>query len=346
MSPVPAASRLHRRFPQLAATLPRIELGRSPTPVRRLDGLAADCGRELWIKDDGRFGELWGGNKARKLEWVLADVLRRGRRTVVTFGALATNHGLATALYGREVGLRTVLLLVDQPVDDHVRAQLERLRASGATIHFTRGSLRTALTTPFVVLRHADRHARRPPALLPVGGSSPLGVLGYVEAALELAEQVSAGELPEPSHVVVAAGSGGTAAGLVLGLRLAGLRSRVVGVLVNDRTTVDARTIMRLARRSARLLRRRGAPLPALSLGATSLDVHARFLGEGYGHHTPEAGAALAAARDREGVELDPVYTAKAMAGVIGLARSGELPGEGPVLYWHTHDSGPRTGGP
>ena len=175
--------------------------------------------------DEGRvgaFGTAWGGNKVRKLEWILPDAKRRGKRTILTFGALATNHGLATALYAREQGLRCAIALVDQPVDDHVRAQLERLRASGATLHFTHTKARTVAAAPWLLLRH------RLPYVLPAGGSSPLGALGYVEGALELAEQVRDGALPEPTHVVCAAGSGGTAAGLLLGLRMAGLRTKVL----------------------------------------------------------------------------------------------------------------------
>src|SRR5436190_7255110 len=102
---------LHTRFPSLRGALPHLELGRRPSPVRRLAALEQEGGDgELWLKDDGVFGHAWGGNKARKLEWILPDVRRRGRRTIVTVGATGTNHGLATALYAREIGIRTALV--------------------------------------------------------------------------------------------------------------------------------------------------------------------------------------------------------------------------------------------
>ena len=214
---------LHERWPQLRATLPHVALGDAPTPVRRLAALPSGAGCDVWIKDDGAYGSLYGGNKVRKLEWILPDVVARGRRTIVTVGALATNHGLATSLYARARGLRCVLVLVDQPVDDHVRRQLERLRHSGARIYLAHGVRRTYAAAPWIALRHSDLRRMRPPYFLPVGGSSPLGCVGFVEAAFELAAQIEAGELPEPSHVVVALGSGGTAAGLAAGLRMAGL---------------------------------------------------------------------------------------------------------------------------
>jgi D-cysteine desulfhydrase len=329
---------LHQRYPVLRERLPFVRLGEGPSPVRRLGGLGPGGG-ELWVKDEGAYGGPWGGNKVRKLEWVLPDVRRRRRRTVLTFGALGTNHGLATALYAREVGLRAALALVDQPVDDHVREQLARLRSSGAALHFTHTRARTVVAAPWLLIRHASP---LPPYVLPAGGSSPVGALGYVETALELAAQVEAGELPEPAWAIVATGTGGTASGLALGLRLAGLRTRVLAVVVNDLLRLDARALTRLASRSARLLRRRGAALPAdVEAIAANLDVTAAWLGAGYGIPTAESerGQEVAA---RAGLALDPVYTAKAFAALLGERRAGRL-GDGPLLFVQTH--GPRPAG-
>ncbi len=329
---------LHERFPVLRERLPFVRLGEGPSPVRRLDGLDAG-GAEIWVKDEGAYGGPWGGNKVRKLEWVLPDVRRRRRRTVLTFGALGTHHGLATALYARELGLGAALALVDQPVDDEVREQLARLRESGATLHFTHTRARTVAALPWLLVRHASP---LPPYLLPAGGSSPVGALGYVETALELAAQVEAGELPEPAWAVVAVGSGGTAAGLTLGLRLAGLRTRVLAVVVNDLLRLDGRVIVRLAGRSARVLRRRGTALPAgLAEAPRQLVVTRDYLGRGYGQSTD------ASRRARElalaaGLALDPVYTAKAFAGLLGEHAADKL-GGGPVLFVQTH--GPRPAG-
>ncbi|MEU2159015.1 pyridoxal-phosphate dependent enzyme [Streptomyces sp. NPDC019396] len=329
---------LHQRYPQLAASLPHVPLGDGPTPVRELTGLAR--GVTLWCKDESGYGSGgWGGNKVRKLEWILPDVRRRGARTILTVGGLGTNWGLATALYARGQGLDTALALIDQPVDDHVREQLRRLRRSGATLHFTHTKARTVAAAPWLFLRHA--RGGRMPYFLPAGGSAPVGTLGYTEAAFELAAQVAAGDLPEPSHVVTAVGSGGTAAGLALGLRLAGLeRTRVVGVVVNDTLRLDAPAIAALARRTGRLLRERGADLPAPGITPDDVTMVRDWLGPGYGHSTPEALAALRLAAERESrLGLEPVYTAKALAALISMAEEGRL-GSGPVLFLQTH--GPR----
>ncbi len=295
--------------------------------MRRL-GLAG----EVWLKDDGAFGDGgWGGNKVRKLEWLIPDAKRRGR-TILTFGALGTNWGLATALYGREHGVDVALALVDQPLDDHVRAQLARLRASGATLHFTHGKRRTIAQLPWLLARHAS--GGRLPYVLPAGGSSPLGVLGYVEAAFELADQVADGVLPTPSHVVTAVGSGGTASGLALGLALAGLPTQVVAVVVNDTLRLDAPALLRSARRCARLLEQRGAVLPAFEPLGDRLIVVRDWLGAGYGHPTPEATEAQTLAAS-DGLTLEPVYTAKAFAALRAMRL-----GDGPVVFLNTN--GPR----
>jgi D-cysteine desulfhydrase len=163
-------------------------------------------------------------------------------------------------------------------------------------------------------------------------------VLGYVEAGLEIAVQVEAAELPEPAHVVTAVGSGGTAAGLALGFRLAGLRTRVSGIVVSDALRLDRRALLRLARRSAALLERRGASGAAAVAAGLDLESLDRWIGPGYGHRTEAAERARAEAA-AAGLRLDPVYTAKAMAATLALTRSGRL-GGGPVLFVQT--DGPR----
>ncbi len=306
---------LHSRFPELAGTLPHLVLSERPTPVRELAGLG------VWVKEDGAFGAGgWGGNKVRKLEWLMPEARRRGRRSILTFGGLGTNWGLATALYAREQGIETALALVDQPVDDHVRAQLARLEASGARIHRTHTKARTVAMLPWLLARNV--RGGRPPYLLPAGGSSPVGALGYVEAALEIAAQVEAGALPEPAHVVVPVGTGGTAAGLALGFQLAGLRSRVVGVVVNDQLRLDPPVVARLARRTATLLERRGARLGTVGIGPEILGLTRDQIGAGYGHPTEAARAATERSAD-DGLCARPGLHREGDGRPAGPARAG-----------------------
>lgn len=287
----------------------REALHHEPTPVRRHG--------EVWVKDEGVLGE--GGNKVRKLEFVLPELERRGVRTVVSAGGLGTNWGLALARHAADRGIATELALVEQPRTPEVESRLEQLQAV-ARVHLTHDNRHTALALPRIMGRAALRdHAA--PAWLPPGGSSPLGTLGYVAAGLELGDQVEAGDLPEPVRVVTAVGSGGTAAGLAVGLRLAGLSTRVTGVVVADQLRLDARALSRKARAAATLLRKRGAVHPIPDVGQGDLDVTFAQIGPGYGHATEASERALREAP----VRLDPVYSAKAWAALEGLADDGPL---------------------
>jgi D-cysteine desulfhydrase len=324
----------HDHLPGL--TLEHLPLGTGPTPVSRLHP-DLDGGAEVWVKAENDYGDGgWGGNKVRKLEWIIPEAKRRGTKALFTVGGIGTHWGLVAALYGREHGLRTVLGLVDQPVDDHVREQLARLESSGAEIHRFADQRRLKLAVPSVVAR-ATLHDRRLPWYLPAGGSNAFGALAYVETAYEIADQVAAGVLPEPATVVTAVGSGGTAAGLALGLGLAGLRTKVFGVVVNDAFPLDAPVIARLANQSAELLRKRGARLDVAPVRPEDVTMRDDWLGSTYGDPTPASTGAVTDAA-AHGFALEPVYTGKALAAIRDLAGRGEL--AGPVLWLNTH--GPR----
>lgn len=313
------------RLAELCPGLGHLALGTAPTPVRPLD---LGLGVETWLKDESVFGDGgWGGNKVRKLEWIIPEAQRRGARTLFTVGGIGTHWGLACALYARDHGIATVLGLVDQPVDDHVREQLARLEASGARLHRYPSPLRLRLAAPYLLARYR-------PWYLPAGGSNTFGTLAYVDVALEIAAQVAAGDLPEPGTVVVPVGSGGTVTGLALGLRLAGLDTRVLGVVVNDMLRLDAVAMARLARRTVQLLAERGlADVPAVT--ESDFDLRPDWLGTTYGDPTPASVAEVRRAGD-EGLELEPVYTGKALAAVRDLGDTLA----GPVLWLNTH--GPR----
>lgn len=317
----PGAPLLHQRFPALVDRLPHARLGTTPTAVTEVaDG--------VWVKDEGAYGDgRWGGNKVRKLEWLLPEARRRGRRSVLTFGALGTNHGLATAYYAQDLGLHPVVAVVDQPLDAHVERQYALLRSSGASVYRTRTKARTAALVPYLLLRHR-------PYVFPAGGSNAVGVLGTVEAGLEFVQQVHDGAVPEPSHVVTAVGTGGTAAGLALAFALGGLATRVHAVVVNDTLRLDATQMAKLAQRTRALLISRGADVPE---GINPIEVDRSELGPGYGVGTP-AGAEAIAWGERHDVHLDPVYTGKAVAALHASRQSGRY--DGPVVLWRTH--GPR----
>jgi D-cysteine desulfhydrase len=333
-----------RRHPGLAA-LPRHALSVLPTPVRSLDGLTQRLGLgSLWIKRDDISALLYGGNKPRKLEWLIGAAQQRGRHGVITFGGIGTHHGLATALCARDAALRCVVVMMPQPVTPYVQQGLLRQYASGAEMHLA-GSVAGIVATS---LRRCAQAllAGEPLSIIPTGGSSPTGAIGYVNAAFELADQIRAGEMPEPAAIVVPLGSGGTVAGLMLGCRLAGLRTRIIGVLVTDILPPSARRLARMARASLARLRAVDASVPNVSLDASNLTIERRFLGGGYGAVTENGGAAVRLLAETDGVRLEPTYTAKAMAAFLDLAAQPQWR-DRPLLFWNTYSSvEPAAAGP
>jgi D-cysteine desulfhydrase len=338
MSALPVENRaaagpaLFRRFPSLAGRIPHHSFVPAATPVERVT-LAGSLA--LYVKRDDRSCPLYGGNKPRKLEFVIAEALARRARRLVTSGGLGTNHGLATTILGRSVGLATTLVLVDQPVTEHVRRSLRLFACYGAELVDGR-SVRGAVWRGSRALARAALRGERPFLVRP-GGSSTSGTLGFVSAGLELAEQVAAGALPEPALVFLPVGSGGSIAGLAVGLRLAGLATRPVGVLVNDILAPSPRSLARAARAVLRRLRQADPSVPALDFAARDFELARGALGPGYGVPTP---AALEAQRiaAQAGLVLDTTYTAKCLAELLARARAGALP-HAPVLFWNTFNS-------
>lgn len=325
-----------RRFPEAYAEIARVSLARLPTPVERLPVLERATGIDsLWVKRDDISGEIYGGNKPRKLEFLLGRALAEGKKTVLTTGGIGTHHGLATAICARSHGLRTILVLLAQPVTEAVRRCLLLDHAAGAEMHYGSTVARLAVVAMRVYAREAMRGNR--PFIVPTGGTSALGVLGYVNAAFELAEQVVAGDVPEPAWIFVPLGSGGTVAGLVAGIRLAGLRSRVAAVLVTDILPPSRARLARLANGALRLLRKRVGPAWHAVVEPGDFTILSEHVGPAYGAPTEEARRAAELMRQTEGIVLETTYTAKCAAAL--LAVGPRLARDGPILFWNTYSS-------
>jgi D-cysteine desulfhydrase len=314
-----------------------VSLTRLPTRVHKLEHLAAEIGIDsLWIKRDDESGTLYGGNKPRKLELLLGEALARRKQAVMTFGGIGTHHGLATAICARAVGLRCILVLLRQPVTENVRRCLVLDQAAGAELHYGKGVTGVALEA----LRACGRELRHGqlPYIVPTGGTSAIGAIGYVNAAFELQAQVAAGELPEPDWIFVPLGSGGTVAGLVLGAKLSGLRTRVAAVLVTDILPPSAAKLARLARHSERSLRRLGADLPAVDVSAADFCILRNHLGSNYGAPTPAGRRARDLIEQLEGIHLETTYTAKCLAAMLDLVRTPPYR-DRRILFWNTYSS-------
>lgn len=285
-----------------------MSLRTAPTPVERV----AD---RLWIKRDDLTAEPIGGNKVRALEFLLAQFPRGSR--VYTAGSRGSTHVLATTIYGRSLGLDVLAAAWPQEMNDVARAVDARLEKDAQRKHFR---------SPVSATIWLTWQAWRGRQVIPAGGTSPIGMLGHVNAAMELAEQVRAGLLPEPDRVVVPLGTGGTAAGLALGFALAGLKSVVIGARVVPAIVARPSRVRRLVRATVRQIER--PHVNFMFSGEPSVEVAAGVYGGAYGRPLPGAPAFTSS-----GVPLDPTYTAKAFVAGLESARTAE------TLFWLTFDS-------
>jgi 1-aminocyclopropane-1-carboxylate deaminase/D-cysteine desulfhydrase-like pyridoxal-dependent ACC family enzyme len=326
---------LFERYPGLRGNLPWVALGDLPTPVERLDGLPGEA--ELWVKRDDISGTPYGGNKVRKLEFLLADALERGAREVATFGAAGSNHALATAVYGQQLGLDVTLFLMRQPRTSYVAANLLADVAFGADVrHFDDRQHAEAGAWAYAERARHERGVE--PYIIPFGGTTPLSVGGDADAGLEVAEQIESGELPKPDIVYVAVGSGGTAAGIALGLALAGVSCEILGVRVTPEEVIAEASFRRLVRQGATELRERDASVPDIAEAALAgFRLRGDQFGDGYAVGSPAGADAIRQAAEA-GMTLEGTYTGKAFAALLGDAAEGALAGKR-VLFWNTYNS-------
>jgi len=308
--------------------LPFTDLGASRTRVTTHAALARALGLgSLHVKRDDESGAEFGGSKARKLERLLGAARRERRDAVLTFGGVGSNHALATAIHARRLGMRAHLVLLHEPPSPHVRRHLLAALHAGAELH---AGTRADRDVPGrAVARFA---AADDPYVIPPGGTSGLGGVGYVDAALELRRQIDAGALPAPDAIYVAAGTTGTAAGLWVGLQAAQLPARLIAVRASGRATASRARVQTEVDAIEATLRGTDATFAAAPLD-DRFELEHRFAGEGYARPTDAGRRARALAGSA--FPLDDTYTAKAFAALV--ARAGAHRGR-PVLFWDTFD--------
>lgn len=302
--------------------LPRIPIAHLPTPVEELPRLSAALGGpRLLVKRDDQTGLAFGGNKTRKLEYLVAEAQSHGAKTLITAGAIQSNHCRQTAAAARRAGMDCILVLSGQPPETpEANTYLDLLL--GAEIVWTSLEERGAQISRTHQGAEADG---RQPFLIPYGGSSPTGAAAYAYAVRELIEQGVGAD-----WIVFATSSGGTQAGLVAGKELFGFAGQVLGISVEEKTDPFREHCAKLASETAELLGN------AKYFAKEDIRVNDSYLGAGYAKPgAPEVEAIRLFAR-HEGLLVDPVYTGRAAAGLIDLVRQGFFKPEDTVLFWHT----------
>jgi L-cysteate sulfo-lyase len=318
------------------ARFPRIRLGHFPTPIEAMPNLSQHLGGpNLFIKRDDCTGLASGGNKTRKLEFLMAEALAQGADTVVTQGATQSNHARQTAAAAAKLGLECKLLLeqrvtgLGDEYEESGNVLLDRLFGAEIAARVPGG---TDMAAALAELAEDLRRRGRKPYAIPGGGSNPVGALGYVNCALELLQQSFEAGL-RLDHIVIATGSAGTQAGLVAGLHGANAAIPLTGISVRQPKARQEDNVYRLAQATGDLLGL-SAPIPRGAVVAED-----GYVGAGYGLPTPEMIEAVTLAARHEGILLDPVYTGKGMAGLIGLIRAGRFGKNDNVLFIHTGGS-------
>ncbi|EMB9114571.1 MULTISPECIES: D-cysteine desulfhydrase [Klebsiella] len=306
---------------------PRLELIGAPTPLEYLPRLSDHLGREIFIKRDDTTPLAMGGNKLRKLEFLAADALREGADTLITAGAIQSNHVRQTAAVAAKLGLHCVALL-ENPIGTRAENYLSNGNRLLLDLFNTQIEMCDVLTDPAAQL---DELATRieaqgyRPYVIPVGGSNALGALGYVESALEIAQQCE--DAVEISSVVVASGSAGTHAGLAVGLEQLMPQAELIGVTVSRAVADQLPKVVALQQAVAN----------SLELQAKAdIILWDDYFAPGYGTPNEEGMAAVKLLAQLEGILLDPVYTGKAMAGLIDGITQKRFKDEGPILFVHT----------
>ena len=308
-------------------SLPFVPLARQETAVEPMDRLRAALGPDcpvLLIKRDDLLAFALGGNKVRKMQALSALALGERADTLITCGGIQSNHARVTAAAGAVLGLRVVLVVNGEPPSrPSGNALLDRIFGADVRYVASRDERAPAMDRLAEELREAGHR----PFVIPLGASTPAGALGFARGVSEIA---AAGI--KPDVIVHATSSGGTQAGLIAGCALFGLRARILGISADDPASALEETVRTLLGQIASHL---GAA-PA-SIGADrAIEVDDGFVGSGYGVPTEASTEALELVARAEGIVLDPVYTAKAMAGLISRIRAGEFAREQRVLFWHT----------
>jgi len=322
-----------RRSPMSIVQLPRVSLGQFPTPLHELPRLSKTLeGPRIFMKRDDLAGLALGGNKCRKLEYVLADAQQKGIDTLITSGSSQSNFALQMAAAGRKLGMEPYLVLVKGV---HVETQgnllLHNILSSHVTIMEVSHPSEMFTTMPKKMNQLAEelRDKGRNPLVIPAGAFTPLGTAGWVNAAEEINSQLQAHGIDVHS-VVVANGSGGTQAGLVLGFKYLKAPFKVIGISVLNRKQEAADVMVNEINQTANLLHMDVSVVP------DEVTVYDDYIGEGYGIPTKECIEAIRIVAQNEAVFLDPVYTGKAMSGLMDLIGKSQITEDDTILFIHT----------
>ena len=321
-------------FPRLAERLPKTSIAKLPTPVRKHSITVASRSLTISVKHDNLTSDIYGGNKIRKLEYLFQRAAQRNAKRVATFGTVASNHALATAIYATELDFECTCFLSHQAKTSKAPLALNMHLRNHTNIVRYGGGRASRVST----LRQHLRNGRT--WVIPMGGSNWLGVIGFVNAGLELSEQVQSGQIVTPDRLYVANGTMATAAGLALGLALAEMPTEVQAIRVTHESIANRDGMRRLVAKTATLMHRFDDSIPADLADRTRLSLRDDFFAEGYARSNRATDYAIEFADDELGITLDTTYSGKAMAALLHDLKQPALAKQS-FLFWNTYNSQP-----
>lgn len=330
---------LFKKFPILQTKLSHVTLGDFPTPIIKLKTLGKELdANNLYLKNDGISSTPFGGNKIRKLEFLLADALYNNSKTIMTVGDAGSNHATATIICANKLGLKTISMLEPQLNTSYLRRNLLLSNYFGGDIHYYPNPETKALAILQKLIEQESIDGQLP-YFIPSGGSCPLGSIGFVNAAFELKEQIEKGKMPEPDYIYVTLGSCGTAAGLILGLKLANLKSKIIPVRISGTPEFKTDFLINLFNQTRNLLYSIDPTCQTVKFPADDVFINHDFAGKEYAQITKEGANAIDLLSRTEKIKIEGTYTGKTFAAMLNDLKKPEMQNK-VILFWNTFCSG------
>jgi D-cysteine desulfhydrase len=328
-------------YPTLKEKIPYISFANLPTLIENLQNISKAYGVQVYIKRDdltGGFDEfgapIYGGNKVRKLEFLLAQAKFLGAKKVLTFGCAGSNHAVATTVHAHRLGMDAICMLKEQPASHIVQQNLLMHLNYDSELHYSANNDIRKLNALIVWLEHYKRDGQVP-YIIPTGGSNIFGVIGFVNAAFELSDQIKKGVMPKPSHIYVACGSCATTAGILLGCKATGLDAHIVAIAIEpEEDPTFAQNIERLFSQTNQYLHSLDNSFPIYSYTDKDLTIDLNFTGPDYGVFTQEGIEAAHQVLTKENIVIEGTYTAKAFVGLLSHVQHQK---DALILFWNTY---------
>jgi D-cysteine desulfhydrase len=329
---------IFKLYPDLKEKLPFLKIGNFPTPIHRLDKLGENLGfKNLYIKRDDLCSPLYGGNKIRKLEFLFGDAKKKNKKFLITTGCVGSNYILSVCIFAKEFGFMPTVIFYPQEMVSYIKKNLLLDHFFGCEMIYSP----SLYLVPFYLLYNFLRLSlknKESPYYLPIGGSSILGTIGYLNAVFEIKTQIEKGILPEPSYIFSALGTCGTVAGLELGVRVAKLKTKIISVQVVEKLIANEKRVAKLVNKTAKFLHNLDNSFPHLKISPKDVIVLKKYFGGKYARITREGVNAVNLLRKLENITLETTYTAKAFAGLIDFVKENSLQNE-TILFLNSYNS-------